>query len=85
MVQLEWRLPRTWGTKGGKEAARTRQALSARMGNKMAGGSQRAQNGHKSGRSGGQTVISDKALRQISSDKSHRAKGVRVSASRDGF
>lgn len=32
------------------------------------------------------TVLSDKALRQISKGRrSHRAKGVRVSASREGF
>lgn len=72
-------LPRTWGTNGRKEAARTRQTLSARMENKMAGGSQRAQSGHKTGRRGGETVISDKALRQMASDRSHRVKGVRVS------
>lgn len=34
---LEWRLPRMWGTNGGKEAARPRQALDARMENRMMG------------------------------------------------
>lgn len=36
-----------WGTSGRKEAASARQALGARMKNRMMGRSQRAQSGHK--------------------------------------
>lgn len=72
------------GTNRGKEAARARQG--ARVGSRMMGRSQRAHSGHKTCGSGELTVLSDKALRQISKGRrSHRAKGVRVSVSREGF
>jgi hypothetical protein len=58
---LQSRLPRMWGTNGGKEAARARQG--ARVGNGMKGRSQRAQSGHKTCGSTGLTALSDKALR----------------------
>lgn len=77
-----------WRTNGGREAARARQVLGARVENRMIWGMdrfQRAQSGHKTCGGGGRTGLSYKAPRQISNGRrSHRAEGVRVSASREG-